>query len=82
MTWNLFDSGVNSCQGQSYACLHLWLPQKAKYRFSIRCTVSFRQDMARTELGKRNRKIQKKNRNKNRKKCQNLLKETRPENNK
>ena len=34
-----FDSGVNSCQGQSQACLHTWLPQEEKHLYSIRCTL-------------------------------------------
>ena len=55
---------------QNHACLHIWLPQEGKHLFSIHCTLSLRQDMARTELRKRNRKIQKKKDVK----CQNLLK--------
>ena len=34
-----FDSGVNSCQGQSQACLHTWLPQEEKHLYSIRRTL-------------------------------------------
>ena len=51
--------------------------------YSVLCTFSLRQDKARTELEKRNRKKQEKeNANKERKKCQSLLKETRVEHNK
>ena len=34
-----FDSGVNSCQGQSQACLNTWLSQEEKHLYSIRCTL-------------------------------------------
>ena len=48
----------------------------------MRCTLPIRQDKAKTKLGKRNRKIQKKkNASKKRKKCHKFEKETRAENN-
>ena len=49
----------------------------------MRCTLLVSEDKSKTEVGKRNRKIQKKkNANKERKKSQIFLKETRAENNK
>lgn len=52
---NLLDSGVNSCQEQTWnACIYDF--HKKKNTFT-RCTISFTQE-ARADIGKRYRKIQ------------------------